>query len=94
MCQPADADLGTVRRKLAYDARYIRGLGPVMDVRVAAATVLHLAGSAAGAVSRRLAGGAAPCVPLPVEDLHTRAAPGFGVPELATVRDEVLSRAA
>lgn len=51
---PPDADLMSVRRKLSYDLRYIAGVGPVMDVRVACATVLHCVGLIASVVSRLL----------------------------------------
>jgi lipopolysaccharide/colanic/teichoic acid biosynthesis glycosyltransferase len=52
---PPDADLMSVRRKLAYDLRYIQDVGPLMDARVALATVLHCAGLIASVVSRLLA---------------------------------------
>lgn len=58
VCQPADADLGTVQRKLAHDLAYIRRMGAGLDARIAAATVLHLAGAAACSVSRRMVRGA------------------------------------
>jgi lipopolysaccharide/colanic/teichoic acid biosynthesis glycosyltransferase len=44
MLQPADSDIHTVRRKLAHDLRYLRQMGPGLDLRIAAATVLHMAG--------------------------------------------------
>src|SRR4029079_17010160 len=42
--QPADADLETVRHKLAHDLQYVRHAGPKLDLRIAASTVLHLSG--------------------------------------------------
>jgi lipopolysaccharide/colanic/teichoic acid biosynthesis glycosyltransferase len=44
LLQPADADIDTVRRKLAHDLAYLRQLGPGLDLRIAVATVLHLSG--------------------------------------------------
>jgi lipopolysaccharide/colanic/teichoic acid biosynthesis glycosyltransferase len=41
---PADSDLSSVRRKLAYDLYYVQRLGPWLDLRVVLATVLYLAG--------------------------------------------------
>lgn len=41
---PPDADIHTVRRKLTHDVEYIRCFGLVLDVRIALATVLCLAG--------------------------------------------------
>jgi lipopolysaccharide/colanic/teichoic acid biosynthesis glycosyltransferase len=41
---PADTDLFSVRRKLAYDLYYIRYLGPWLDVRILAGTVLKVFG--------------------------------------------------
>lgn len=52
---PPDADLMSVRRKLAYDLRYIQRVGLLMDARVAFATVLHCVGVVASVASRLLA---------------------------------------
>jgi lipopolysaccharide/colanic/teichoic acid biosynthesis glycosyltransferase len=41
---PPDTDLGSVRRKLAYDLYYIRHLGPWLDLKLAACTGLSLVG--------------------------------------------------
>jgi lipopolysaccharide/colanic/teichoic acid biosynthesis glycosyltransferase len=41
---PPDTDLAGVRRKVAYDLYYIRHLGPWLDLRILACTVLHLFG--------------------------------------------------
>jgi lipopolysaccharide/colanic/teichoic acid biosynthesis glycosyltransferase len=41
---PPDADLDSVRSKLAFDLEYIRRMGPALDLRILVATVLHLAG--------------------------------------------------
>lgn len=57
---PPDADLMSVRRKLSYDLRYIAGVGLMMDVRVALATVLHCVGIVASVASRILAQPSAP----------------------------------
>lgn len=54
VCLPPDADLHSVRRKLAYDKRYIANAGPRIDVQIALATVLHFGGLAATAVSRMI----------------------------------------
>jgi hypothetical protein len=51
---PADADLGTVERKLNHDLHYIRTSGLLLDARIALATFLQLLGVAAGAMSRQL----------------------------------------
>jgi lipopolysaccharide/colanic/teichoic acid biosynthesis glycosyltransferase len=60
ICLPPDADLFTVRRKLAYDLRYIQNIGPSLDARIAVATVFHFVGRTAGAISRTLAHPKAP----------------------------------
>lgn len=54
VCLPPDADLHTVRRKLAYDRRYIANLGLWLDLRVLFATVLHFGGLAATAIARMI----------------------------------------
>lgn len=41
---PPDADIHTVQNKLAHDLEYIRCLGPMLDLRIAFATVLSVAG--------------------------------------------------
>jgi lipopolysaccharide/colanic/teichoic acid biosynthesis glycosyltransferase len=41
--QPADTDLDSVRRKLAYDLYYVQRLGPWLDLRLLFATVLYAA---------------------------------------------------
>lgn len=41
---PADSDLGAVRRKLAYDLHYVQHIGPWLDLRISASTVLHFVG--------------------------------------------------
>jgi lipopolysaccharide/colanic/teichoic acid biosynthesis glycosyltransferase len=41
---PADTDLASVRRKLAYDLYYIGALGPWLDLRLLACTGLSLVG--------------------------------------------------
>jgi lipopolysaccharide/colanic/teichoic acid biosynthesis glycosyltransferase len=41
---PADTDLASVRHKLAYDLYYIRYLGPWLDFRILAGTVLKVFG--------------------------------------------------
>jgi lipopolysaccharide/colanic/teichoic acid biosynthesis glycosyltransferase len=41
---PPDTDLASVRRKLAYDLYYVRHVGPGLDLRLALATGLSLAG--------------------------------------------------
>jgi lipopolysaccharide/colanic/teichoic acid biosynthesis glycosyltransferase len=50
----ADANLGFVARKLAHDLQYVRHVGPTLDARIAASTVLHSIGWAATAASRRV----------------------------------------
>jgi lipopolysaccharide/colanic/teichoic acid biosynthesis glycosyltransferase len=42
--QPADSDLDSVRRKLAYDLYYIRHIGPWMDFRLLIGTFFHALG--------------------------------------------------
>jgi lipopolysaccharide/colanic/teichoic acid biosynthesis glycosyltransferase len=42
--QPADTDLASVRRKLAYDLYYIERLSPWLDLRLLVATVLYAGG--------------------------------------------------
>lgn len=41
---PADTDLESVRRKLAYDLYYVRHLSPWLDLRVALGTLFYLLG--------------------------------------------------
>jgi lipopolysaccharide/colanic/teichoic acid biosynthesis glycosyltransferase len=39
---PADTDLNSVRRKLAFDLYYVRHLGPWLDVKIMLATACYL----------------------------------------------------
>jgi lipopolysaccharide/colanic/teichoic acid biosynthesis glycosyltransferase len=41
---PADTDVKSVRRKLAYDLYYVRHMGPWLDVRITVCTVLKVLG--------------------------------------------------
>jgi lipopolysaccharide/colanic/teichoic acid biosynthesis glycosyltransferase len=41
---PADTDLESVRRKLAYDLYYVRNMGPWLDLRILAGTALKVFG--------------------------------------------------
>src|SRR5947209_18084937 len=41
---PADTDLTSVRRKLAYDLYYVRDVGPWLDLRIIAGTALKVFG--------------------------------------------------
>lgn len=41
---PADTDLASVRRKLAYDLYYVRRLSPWLDIRILLCTTLYLIG--------------------------------------------------
>jgi lipopolysaccharide/colanic/teichoic acid biosynthesis glycosyltransferase len=41
---PPDTDLGSVRRKLAYDLFYVRQMGPLMDLRILVCTALKVVG--------------------------------------------------
>jgi lipopolysaccharide/colanic/teichoic acid biosynthesis glycosyltransferase len=41
---PPDTDLGSVRRKLAYDLYYVRQMGPLMDLRILVCTALKVLG--------------------------------------------------
>jgi lipopolysaccharide/colanic/teichoic acid biosynthesis glycosyltransferase len=43
----ADINVDGVRRKLAHDLYYVRRIGPVIDIQLALATVLYLAGRVA-----------------------------------------------
>jgi lipopolysaccharide/colanic/teichoic acid biosynthesis glycosyltransferase len=52
---PADTDLASVRRKLAYDLYYVRQLGPWLDLRILLSTAFHVLG-VSFAVSQRLVG--------------------------------------
>jgi len=52
---PADTDLDSVRRKLAYDLYYIRQAGLWLDVQIWLSTVFHLFGCSA-ATPRKLLG--------------------------------------
>jgi lipopolysaccharide/colanic/teichoic acid biosynthesis glycosyltransferase len=59
---PPDTDIESVRLKLQYDLYYIRRRGPLLDLRIALATLLHMFG-ASFALMRRLR-----VVPAPVDD--------------------------
>jgi lipopolysaccharide/colanic/teichoic acid biosynthesis glycosyltransferase len=52
---PADTDLDSVRKKLAYDLFYIRNLTPVLDLRILVCTALYAVG-VPFRLSRRLLG--------------------------------------
>ena len=41
---PADTDLESVRRKLAYDLYYVHGMSPWLDLRILAGTALKVLG--------------------------------------------------
>jgi lipopolysaccharide/colanic/teichoic acid biosynthesis glycosyltransferase len=41
----ADTDLESVRRKLVYDFHYIENAGPILDLRILAATVFYILGN-------------------------------------------------
>jgi lipopolysaccharide/colanic/teichoic acid biosynthesis glycosyltransferase len=49
---PADTDLESVRRKLAYDRYYVDHLAAGLDLRILVATALHLLGIRAAALRR------------------------------------------
>jgi lipopolysaccharide/colanic/teichoic acid biosynthesis glycosyltransferase len=49
---PADTDLRSVRRKLAYDLYYVRRVSPWLDLRIAFCTVLYLLGLPYGVMPR------------------------------------------
>jgi lipopolysaccharide/colanic/teichoic acid biosynthesis glycosyltransferase len=51
---PADSGIDTVAEKLAHDLAYVRRLGPGLDARIVASTLLHFAGWGATVASRRL----------------------------------------
>jgi len=41
---PADTDLASVRRKLAYDLYYVKHMGFFMDMRIIGCTAFHMVG--------------------------------------------------
>jgi hypothetical protein len=41
---PADTDLGSVRRKLAFDLYYVERLSPLLDLRILVCTALYALG--------------------------------------------------
>jgi lipopolysaccharide/colanic/teichoic acid biosynthesis glycosyltransferase len=49
---PPDTDLDSVRGKLAYDLYYVRRAGLLLDLRILAATALHVAGVPRGVLRR------------------------------------------
>jgi lipopolysaccharide/colanic/teichoic acid biosynthesis glycosyltransferase len=51
---PADTSLEDVRHKLAYDLYYVQEMSLLLDLRIALATVLHLAGLVMNSVGRLL----------------------------------------
>jgi len=48
---PADTDIASVRRKLAYDLCYVRRIGLWLDLRLVCCTALHMAGLPYGTVA-------------------------------------------
>jgi hypothetical protein len=52
--QPADSDLESVRRKLAYDLYYIRHLSPWLDFRLLVGTAFYALGLPFAALGRLL----------------------------------------
>ena len=57
---PADTDIAQVQHKLAHDLFYLRNLGPLLDVRILASTVLHVLATGFGTLSRLLLAAAPP----------------------------------
>ena len=51
---PADTDIAQVQHKLAHDLFYLQNLGPLLDVRILASTVLHVLATGFGTLSRLL----------------------------------------
>jgi lipopolysaccharide/colanic/teichoic acid biosynthesis glycosyltransferase len=51
---PNDTEMLCVRRKLAHDVAYIRGLGLTMDLRIALGTPCYFVAAAIGAVQHKL----------------------------------------
>jgi lipopolysaccharide/colanic/teichoic acid biosynthesis glycosyltransferase len=51
---PPDTDIASVRRKLAHDLYYVRGLSPWLDLRILLSTVFYLAGFSVNFLSRFL----------------------------------------
>lgn len=94
--RPPDADLDTVCHKLAHDLVYIRRLGPMLDLRIAMATVLGLTMPGARA-ARILVGGCAPTRPVRLVEsppLLRLTAPLASSPLPASDSSVVLSKAA
>jgi lipopolysaccharide/colanic/teichoic acid biosynthesis glycosyltransferase len=60
---PADGDFPGANKKLAHDLHYVRHVSMALDLRIAAATVLHFFASAAEAASNRLVQAYAPPLP-------------------------------
>jgi lipopolysaccharide/colanic/teichoic acid biosynthesis glycosyltransferase len=71
---PADSDLESVRRKLAYDLYYIEAVGAWLDLRILVSTALKMVGVPFPVLRKTFA--------MPtreeVEDCYWRAAPGAG----------------
>jgi len=57
---PADTDIAQVQHKLAHDLFYLQHLGPLLDVRILASTVLHVLATGFGTLSRLLLAEAPP----------------------------------
>jgi lipopolysaccharide/colanic/teichoic acid biosynthesis glycosyltransferase len=57
---PADTDIAQCRHKLAHDLYYLKNLGPLLDVRILASTVLHVLATGFGTLSRLLLAEAPP----------------------------------
>jgi lipopolysaccharide/colanic/teichoic acid biosynthesis glycosyltransferase len=51
---PPDSDVGSVKKKLAYDRYYVQRLSPGLDVRIALCTVLYMSGALAHALGQLL----------------------------------------
>jgi lipopolysaccharide/colanic/teichoic acid biosynthesis glycosyltransferase len=53
---PADTDLAGVALKLSLDLHYLHNAGPLLDLRIVAATVFHVLASGCGSCARILLG--------------------------------------
>jgi lipopolysaccharide/colanic/teichoic acid biosynthesis glycosyltransferase len=67
---PADTDLGSVRRKLAYDLHYIERLSPLLDLRILFCTALYAVGVPKHVTARLLDGRGGAVHSGPAEDLR------------------------
>lgn len=83
---PADSDIDDVRKKLAHDLYYVRQLSPLMDLRIALSTVLHIAGLCLNATGKLLVRSYGKAVEQEMEVAETPTIPTLAEPQEREVK--------